>query len=349
MKKLLTLGALLFISTMGSAQNMVAKAIFFSEEGYPFQVVMNGLIQNPTPGTNIQVPVNSPGPYKIKILFSDTALGVISDKIYMDPGMEQTYSIALKKYSDAEKKAKSLGSSLGYHLSSKSTKEYKEEQTKIDKLDARFVIRLLNKIPLNLPPPAQTYAQPAPPPQPYVQQTTVVQQAPAVSHTTTTTTVTGTPGVVGANVGVSMPGVSMNMNIGGMQTTHQSTTTTTTTAPGHVSQQQVYVMPGYSGPTGCPWPMQASDFAAAKNTIASKGFEDSKMTIAKQLISSNCLFASQVREIMGLFDFEQSKLDFAKFAYGYTYDIGNYFKVNDAFEFESSIDELNQFIASRGR
>ncbi|MFN5494063.1 MAG: DUF4476 domain-containing protein [Bacteroidota bacterium] len=349
MKNLLTLVVLMFTSTIGYAQNMVAKAIFFSEEGFPFQVVINGLIQNPTPGTNIQVPVTSPGPYKIKILFKDTALGVISDKIYMDPGMEQTYSIGLKKYSDAEKKAKSVGSSIGYHFTSKSTKEYKEEQSKIDKLDARFVVRLLNKIPLNLPPPVQqSYAQPAPPPQQYSQQTTVVQQAPAVSQTTTTT-VTGTPGVVGANVGVSVPGVSMNMNIGGMQTTHQSTTTTTTTSGAQVNQQQVYVMPGYSGPTGCPWPMQASDFAAAKNTIASKGFEDSKMSIAKQLISSNCLFASQVREIMVLFDFEQSKLDFAKFAYGYTYDIGNYFKVNDAFEFESSIEDLNQFIAGRGR
>ena len=146
----------------------------------------------------------------------------------------------------------------------------------------------------------------------------------------------------------------MSMNVGGIATTQQTTTTTTTSGgyaqtSGHVQSQQVYVMPGYSGPTGCPWPMQPNDFAAAKNTISSKGFEDSKLTIAKQIISSNCLFASQVREVMALFDFEQTKLDFAKFAYNYTYDIGNYFKVNDAFDFESSIQDLNNYIAGQRR
>ncbi|MBK9515283.1 MAG: DUF4476 domain-containing protein, partial [Flavobacteriales bacterium] len=47
------------------------------------------------------------------------------------------------------------------------------------------------------------------------------------------------------------------------------------------------------------------------------------------------------------FSFEDSKLDFAKYAYDRTYDIGNYFKVNDAFTFESSMDELNEFIQAR--
>jgi hypothetical protein len=46
---------------------------------------------------------------------------------------------------------------------------------------------------------------------------------------------------------------------------------------------------------------------------------------------------------MLLFDFESTRLTFAKFAYKYTFDKGNYYKVNDAFQFESSIEELNQF------
>jgi len=47
---------------------------------------------------------------------------------------------------------------------------------------------------------------------------------------------------------------------------------------------------------------------------------------------------------MLLFSFEATRLDFAKFAYKYTYDISNYYKLNDAFTFESSIEELNNFI-----
>jgi hypothetical protein len=47
---------------------------------------------------------------------------------------------------------------------------------------------------------------------------------------------------------------------------------------------------------------------------------------------------------MKLFSFESSRLEFAKFAYKYTWDINNYFLLNDAFDFESSIDELNKYI-----
>ena len=68
-------------------------------------------------------------------------------------------------------------------------------------------------------------------------------------------------------------------------------------------------------------------------------------TIAKQVLQNNCLTASQVREVLGSFDFENTKLEYAKYAYAHTYDIGNYYKVNDAFEFESSVDDLNKYIS----
>ncbi|HNQ83646.1 MAG TPA: DUF4476 domain-containing protein, partial [Bacteroidales bacterium] len=55
----------------------------------------------------------------------------------------------------------------------------------------------------------------------------------------------------------------------------------------------------------------------------------------------------QVKEIMKLFSFEESRLEFAKYAYGYTYDLSNFYIVNDAFSFESSIDELNKYIRSQ--
>jgi hypothetical protein len=45
-----------------------------------------------------------------------------------------------------------------------------------------------------------------------------------------------------------------------------------------------------------------------------------------------------------MFDFEDTRLDFAKFAWEYVYDKDNYYLVNDAFEFELTIDELNEFL-----
>jgi Domain of unknown function (DUF4476) len=173
---------------------------------------------------------------------------------------------------------------------------------------------------------------------------TVVQQS------TTTTTTYGEPDNVNINVGIG--GVGMNMNVTGMDAygTSQTTTTTTTTTssnydqPAQQPRQTVYVMPGYNGPVGCPWPLSRQDFESVKASISSKSFDDTKLTIAKQVIASNCLLSSQVKEIMMLFSFEDTRLDLAKYAYGYTFDIGNYFKINDAFSFESSIDELNTYI-----
>jgi hypothetical protein len=152
---------------------------------------------------------------------------------------------------------------------------------------------------------------------------------------------------------MNMGGVGVNINVTdntmvnhSSTTTYSETTTTTTHAHPHPTPTTPppSYLPGYSGPVGCPMPMSPNDFSGVKGSISSKSFEDSKLQIAKQVCGSNCLLSSQVREIMQLFSFEDSRLDFAKFAYGHTYDLGNYYKVNDAFQFESSIDELNRFI-----
>lgn len=47
--------------------------------------------------------------------------------------------------------------------------------------------------------------------------------------------------------------------------------------------------------------------------------------------------------------FEENKLTIAKYAYTKTADPNNYFQLNDAFTFESSIDELNAYINANRR
>lgn len=135
----------------------------------------------------------------------------------------------------------------------------------------------------------------------------------------------------------------------GSITEHTTTPDTNVSAGMSVSapNEQVYVLPGYSGPVGCPLPMNDLAFESAKASILAKSFEDSKLTIAKQFIDSTCLLSSQVEQVLTLFSFENSKLEFAKYAYHRTFDLGNYYTVNDAFTFESSIDELNSYINSQ--
>jgi len=206
-----------------------------------------------------------------------------------------------------------------------------------------YVLRLLSQVAL---------AQ-APPPPP-AQHVIIYTATPAVTTTTSTVTTgtavtTTTPGGVTVSSGIG--GVSAGVTVGAASTTVTTTSTTSTstmtTSGNPAGGEVVYVLPGYNGPYGCPYPMEPADFAQAKASITSKNFEDSKLTIAKQIAGANCLLCSQVKDIMTLFTFESTKLDFAKFAYRYTLDPGNYYLLNDAFEFESSIDELNNYINGR--
>lgn len=153
--------------------------------------------------------------------------------------------------------------------------------------------------------------------------------------TTTTTTTTATP--VGASVNVN--GVSMNVTVHDPFFTESTTTTT--------SSHNSSVVRGEKDRNSCmnAYPMRFSDFNSAKKTIADASFEESKLSTAKNVASANCLTSAQVSEVCNLFSFEESRLAFAKYAYGYTTDPKNYFKVNTVFSFDSSKEELNKFVS----
>jgi predicted lipoprotein with Yx(FWY)xxD motif len=84
-----------------------------------------------------------------------------------------------------------------------------------------------------------------------------------------------------------------------------------------------------------------------KAAVDAKTFADSKMTTAKQATKNKCLTCDQIKALMLLFTFEDDKLEFAQYAYDNCADRDNYYLLYDAFEFESSIDELNEYIEMR--
>jgi hypothetical protein len=93
--------------------------------------------------------------------------------------------------------------------------------------------------------------------------------------------------------------------------------------------------------------MDKATFDQFKQTLKKEAFDDTRLKLAKQFVSNNYFNAVQVKEMMGLFAFEDSKLELAKFAYDYTVDKGNYFIVNDAFVYSSSKEELMNYIKNR--
>lgn len=94
----------------------------------------------------------------------------------------------------------------------------------------------------------------------------------------------------------------------------------------------------------CSSYMNNNRFNQLKNSISNIAFDSSRLKVAKQAVSSNILTSNQVYELCKLLTFESSKLELAKYAYSTVYDKENYYIVNNAFDFSSSIDELNKYM-----
>ena len=321
MKRLLLILSISLYSLQLISQT--ANVVLFTENGEKFYAIINGIRQNDISETNVKITGLNAEYYKLKVIFDDKTIG------------EKNFNLALQ-----------FGNECSYSIKKNSKKQY--------------VMRFISAVPIgDVPSSSITQQQvvysnhPAP-----VSTGTVTQQ----STTTISTTKSGSsnPDDVNFNMGINVgeQGGNLNINMSGIDqsnssttTTHSTTTTTTTTTSNIPIHEQPTAPPsyvdGYNGPYGCPVPMAAGNFNEFKQTLKTKTFEDTKMTIAKQVIANQCLLSSQVKEIMQLFSFEESKLDFAKFAYDHTYDIGNYFKVNDEFTFETSIEDLNDYIKSK--
>lgn len=319
----------------------------FSEDGDRFYLVLNGQKQNPTPQTNVRVDGLTSQYYSAKILFEDASKPEISKNIPVtDPGTSNFADVT-----------------------------YKIKRTKDGELKIRYFSA--NPVPVSYNPPPDMYymhyGQVAPPPPPPPSGGTVV------THTTTTTTSTTgdvdgasvnmnvggaglsmSVGAGGTGAGVSMnvgaggrgAGVNMNINVSDPNTTVQTTRTTTTT---HVTSSSTSYDNGtYAAPPppatrgGCGYPMAAGDFSSALHTINGSSFDETKLSTAKTIVGpSNCVSTNQVIEICKQFSFEDNKVEFAKYAYDYTTDRNNYFKVANIFTFDSNKTELNDFISSR--
>ena len=307
--------------TVNVVAQPVVDLVIYTTEPNPFFLILNGVKQNDVAMTNVRVTdLNQPA-YDARVVFESDNVQIDKKIFFADPGMEYVYKVKEKRNGD-------------------------------------LTLRMQSATALNLapPPPANQQAivyhttpNPIPVPVP-VQET--------VTTTTTTSTVTQSTSMNnggGVNMSLGIPGMNINMNVndpflstpqGGSTSYTESITTTTTSAPGlePVYQPDHYVMPGYNGPIGCPWPMTNDQFSDALRSISARSFDDEKATVAKQITGSNCLTVNQAKTIMMELTFDSAKLDYAKFAYNKTYDIGNYYMLNDAFDFSSSVDELNQHI-----
>src|SRR5436190_13782595 len=96
MKTKLLLACLVLGSFAVKAQT--SNAILFTENGERFQVILNGILQNAKPETNVKM-TGLPAPnYKCRIMFEDKSLGYLDFNMFFpEPPQEVTWNIKRNK------------------------------------------------------------------------------------------------------------------------------------------------------------------------------------------------------------------------------------------------------------
>lgn len=94
-------------------------------------------------------------------------------------------------------------------------------------------------------------------------------------------------------------------------------------------------------------PVNETDFARIKKAISGEFYDEDKLTMAKVVLKDNWFTAEQIKQLGNLFFYDDNKLAFAKFAYDYCTDRGNYFLVADILFYESNKKELLKYIGNR--
>ena len=100
-----------------------------------------------------------------------------------------------------------------------------------------------------------------------------------------------------------------------------------------------YVDPGY-------YRKPVLNMSRLRHSLNRANFDSDKQRIAEQAISRHSVKANQIYQILMLFSFESSKVKIAKFAYKHCVDKRNYYLVNDAFTFSSSVRALDNYIGT---
>lgn len=90
--------------------------------------------------------------------------------------------------------------------------------------------------------------------------------------------------------------------------------------------------------------MNARDYEEIVRVISKENFDETRLNTAKRMINVNPMSTRQIVDICKLFTFEANRLEFAKYAYNHCVDPNRYFLVNEVFTFDSSKEELDEYI-----
>ena len=108
-----------------------------------------------------------------------------------------------------------------------------------------------------------------------------------------------------------------------------------------------YILPGYHGDIGCPWPLTLKEFDAKLKKLSDISLVDERLKVAEGLFGKSCIFSDEVRKICLLLGEENQRLDFAKFAFDIVFDKENLSELKEIFQNPAIRNDFLNFIKNK--
>ncbi|MCH2043440.1 MAG: DUF4476 domain-containing protein [Saprospiraceae bacterium] len=81
-----------------------------------------------------------------------------------------------------------------------------------------------------------------------------------------------------------------------------------------------------------------------KKEITKESYDNNRLSVAKGLVQYNCLTVKQLKSIIELFMYDESRKELAIFAFEYCSNPGSYYQIYDVFMYDSSVREVREAI-----
>lgn len=321
-----TVVTLLFFSVMAYSQSH-SKISVFNDDGNEFILTLNGELINETHESRVEVDELTQPQYSAVINFKNKSLGIVKKNLFLEPGNHYVYRVftnrrgkqVLRLYSNTP---------LTDQVEEPSTKPVRKDMVKERKLDVET--------------PPETVEED----RPVARDAEAPQKTKDSDSTEVTMTMPdGSKFEMTVKTGEGFADDERHKRESAMreQQVYEAEKTAEDSQVEPVEEPVIYVE-GYTGRIGCPHPISQQEVSNIIKTIEGQTFSDSKMRTAKRALNNKCITVNDIGKIMNLFTFEDSKIEFAKHAFDYTHDVDNYYLLFNNFTFESSIEELENYI-----
>lgn len=356
MIKKITLLTLFFVYGLTAFSQRTGEIAIYTNEGYPFHVVLNGVVQNSKAETNVKVQGLTNSWYGCKLMGDDNGFSVEKNlMVKMDTLI--TYRLISKKgkmklrfFSETPLKSAPSDASqsvIVFHAT---------ETPEVEETSSNTVITTRTSTEITESGSSES-----------------LEMGSSVESGSEGLEMTSGIGTSEENVNISVSanenGMNVNMSVIGegtedfnsntpiettgteSHTSYEKTTTITsssnisssgTTLEETRSIEESTFNEGNSFATDCL--MDQSSFDSAKSQIKNESFPDDQERVAKQMGTSKCLSVEQIKEIASILSFSDNQLNFIKSAHSNCVDQDNYYQLMEVFDFSSDKEALEKFL-----